>query len=390
MMIRHTGAQIAFQPRIRKSGFFEAAWRYGCRNYSVYNRTYISGTFSDPIEEYWNVVENAALWPVMGERQVEISGADATRFVQYLTSRDMSKCAVGQCKYAPIISPDGGMLSDPIILRLEKERYWLSTSDWDLETWARGVSIHAGMQVSIRDAHVSVLQVQGPKSPAVMAETFGQDILDLRYYWLMRVPFEATTVVVSRTGWSGEFGYEIYLEDAAFSDALFDALMKVGKSFNLAPGAVNQIRRIESGILSAGVDFTPSETPFDVGLGRLVEFDSGAEFIGRDALLEKKDKPLCKRLVGLTIEGPALASNEETWRLTSADAEAGRLTSLSYSPRLEKNIALGVVAAEFAGSGTRLDVSTWDGWRPATVSILPFLAKKQAGEARSLIGGNTV
>ena len=202
-MIRHTGAQIAFQPRIRKAAFFEAAWRYGCRNFSVYNRTYISGAFADPIEEYWNVVENAALWPVMGERQIEITGPNATRFVQYLTPRDISKCAVGQCKYAPITAQDGGMLSDPIILRLEEERYWLSTSDWDLEAWAKGVSLNSGMQVSIRDAEVCVMQVQGPKSPIVLEQAFGQGILDLRYYWLMRVPFGTTTVVVSRTGWSG-------------------------------------------------------------------------------------------------------------------------------------------------------------------------------------------
>ena len=387
-MIQHSGAQIAFQPRIRKSGFFEATWRYGCRNFSVYNRTYISGTFSNPEEEYWNVVENAALWPVMGERQVEVSGQDASRFVQYLTCRNMAKCAVGQCKYAPITAPDGGMLSDPIILRLDDERYWLSTSDWDLETWARGVSINAGMQVSIRDANVSVLQVQGPKSPTVMAETFGQDILDLKYYWLTRAPFKTTSVVVSRTGWSGEFGYEIYLEDPAFSDALFDALMEAGKGVGLAPGAVNQIRRIEAGILSAGVDFTPAETPFDVGLGRLVEFESGAAFLGREALFSKKDEPRDKQLVGLIIEGPSLSPNEDVWPLKSDGEEAGRLTSLAYSPRLGSNIGLGLASNAFAGPGTRLDVSTWDGWRTATVTGLPFLAKKQAGEARALMGGN--
>lgn len=387
-MIQHTGAQIAFQPRVRKSGFFEAAWRYGCRNFSVYNRTYISGAFSDPIKEYWDVVENAALWPVMGERQVELTGPDATRFVQYLTPRDISKCAVGQCKYAPITAPDGGMLSDPIILRLEEDRYWLSTSDWDLETWARGVSIHAEMHVSIRDANVSVLQVQGPKSPIVMAETFGQTVLDLKYYWLMRLPFETTTVVVSRTGWSGEFGYEIYLEDATFSDRLFDALMTVGNGIQLTPGAVNQVRRIESGILSAGVDFTPAETPFDVGLGRLVEFESGADFIGRDALLLAAQKPLGKQLVGLTIEGPELSPNEDVWPLQTSGKDVGRLTSLSYSPRLKKNIALGIVAAKFACPGTRLDVSAWDGLRTAIVSDLPFLPKKQTGKARSLIRDN--
>ena len=384
-MIRHSGAQISFQPRIRKAAFFEAAWRYGCRNFSVYNRTYISGPFCDPATEYWHVIEHAGLWPVMGERQVEISGPDAGRFVQYLTPRDMSKCAVGQCKYALITAADGGVLSDPIILRLEEDRYWLSTSDWDLEAWAAGVSINAGMKISVRDAGVCVLQVQGPKSPIVLHDLFGDVILDLRYYWLAQVPFETTTLVISRTGWSGEFGYEIYLEDPALGDALFDALMGAGKDSNLAPGSVNQIRRMEAGILSAGVDFTPAEDPFEIGLGRLVELDSDADFIGRSALAARQTQRREKQIVGLVVDGPALASNEDVWPLMLSGLVVGRLTSLTYSPRLEKNIALGLVASKCAEPGTVLAVETWDGPRSATVAPLPFLPKRQSGDARAIV-----
>ena len=155
----HNGAQIGFQPRIRKGAFFKAAWRHGCRSFSVYNRTYISGSFSDPESEYWSVVNDVALWPVMGERQIETTGPDVAQFVQLLTPRDMSKCAVGQCKYALITAADGGILSDPIILRPDATRFWLSTCDADLELWAKGVAVHAGMDVRIRDAGVAVLQV---------------------------------------------------------------------------------------------------------------------------------------------------------------------------------------------------------------------------------------
>ncbi|MYF88767.1 MAG: glycine cleavage system protein T, partial [Boseongicola sp. SB0676_bin_33] len=146
-MIQHNGASLSFQPRIRKGAFFDASWRYGCRAFSVYNRTYISSTFSTPLEEYWKVTEDVAIWPVMGERQVEISGPDAADFVQFLTPRDMSRCAVGQCKYALITSVEGGILSDPIILRLAEDRFWLSTSDCDLELWAKGVAVHSPMRV---------------------------------------------------------------------------------------------------------------------------------------------------------------------------------------------------------------------------------------------------
>ena len=159
-MTPHEGASLSFQPRIRKGAFFDASWRYGCRAFSVYNRTYISSTFSTPLEEYWKVTEDVAIWPVMGERQVEISGPDAADFVQFLTPRDMSGCRVGQCKYALITSTDGGILCDPVVLRLAEDRFWLSTSDCDLELWARGVAIHSPMRVEIRDAGVSVIQVQ--------------------------------------------------------------------------------------------------------------------------------------------------------------------------------------------------------------------------------------
>ena len=240
-LIQHKGLTMSFQPRIRKGAFIEAAWRYGCRKFSVYNRTYISTTFSNPLDEYWKVCRDVAIWPVMGERQVEISGRDAADFVQYLTPRNMGKCAVNQCKYALITAADGGIVSDPIILKLAEDVFWLSTSDCDLELWAKGVAVCANMDVSIHDAEVSVVQVQGPKSPRLMANLFGERILDLKYYWMTEADFEGSPLVISRTGWSGEFGYEIYLRNAAQGDALFDALMAAGEEVNVAPGSVNQI-----------------------------------------------------------------------------------------------------------------------------------------------------
>ena len=384
-MTPHKGASLSFQPRIRKGAFFDASWRYGCRAYSVYNRTYISSTFSTPLEEYWKVTEDVAIWPVMGERQVEISGPDAADFVQFLTPRDISRCMVGQCKYALITSPEGGIVCDPIVLRLAEDRFWLSTSDCDLELWARGVAVHSPMRVEIRDAGVSVIQVQGPKSPRLMANLFGDRILDLKYYWLASTDFQGHTLTVSRTGWSGEFGYEIYLGNHEQGDALFDALMQAGSDCNVAPGAVSQARRIESGIMSWGVDMTPSENPYEVGLDRLVELDSTSEFIGRAALSRLREEPLKKRLVGMRIEGSALDPNEDPWPLARDGETSGRLTSLAYSPRLETNIALGLVAAEQAVIGTELVAVTWDGPRKARVSELPFLPKRQQGDARELL-----
>ncbi|MEL6204782.1 MAG: glycine cleavage T C-terminal barrel domain-containing protein [Pseudomonadota bacterium] len=389
-MLRHTGAALTIQPRIRKGAFFEAAWRHGCRSFSVYNRTFISSTFSDPLAEYWKVTKDVAIWPVMGERQVEIAGPDAARFVQFLTPRDMSKCAVNQCKYALITAVDGGIVSDPIILRIAEDRFWLSTSDCDLELWAKGVAVNAAMDVTIRDANVSVIQVQGPKSPQLMANLFGDSILDLKYYRLMAAPFQGHALRISRTGWSGEFGYEIYLENPDQGDALFDALLTAGEGSNVAPGAVNQARRIESGILSWGVDMTPEETPFDVGLDRLVELGSNSDFVGRAALTRLRDESPLKTLVGLTVHGETLAPNEEPWPLYADGAAVGKLTSLAYSPRLDRNIALGLVRPDMSAEGSVFTVRTWDGIRQVSVSALPFVPKRQNGSARALVAGIVV
>ena len=242
---RHNGASISFQPRIRRGAFFEACWDHGCRNFSVYNRTYISSTFSNPTKEYWQVINHVSLWPVMGERQIEISGVDAANFVQYLTCRDMSNCAVNQCKYALLLNAEGGIVCDPIILRLEKNKFWISTSDCDLELWIKGVHVNSGLNVNIHDANVSLLQIQGPKSSALLTKMFGEQISQLKYYWLKKLKFEDIDLIISRTGWSGELGYEIYLSEFDKGTYIFNQILEAGKEFSISVGAVNQARRIE-------------------------------------------------------------------------------------------------------------------------------------------------
>lgn len=381
----HKGATITFQPRIRKAAFFDAAWKHGCRSFSVYNRTYISSTFSDPESEYWHVINHVGIWPAMGERQVEVTGPDAQRFVQYLTPRNMAKCAVGQCKYALITAPDGGIVCDPIILRLEENTFWLSTSDVDLELWMRGVAVNSGMDVNIRDANVSVVQIQGPKSPRLLMNLFGEQILNLKYYWLTTEPFKGSNVVISRTGWSGEFGYELYLADASLGTDLFEALLEAGADCSAAPGTVNQTRRMESGILSHGLDMTLDHNPYELGMGRLVELDTNAGFIGRSALERQSKIAPARKLVGLRSDGPRIAPNEDIWPLLHAGETVGQLTSLSFSPRLDCNIALGTVQSDLAEVGTELETMAWNEPRTFHVCELPFLPKKQSTDPRDLL-----
>jgi glycine cleavage system aminomethyltransferase T len=213
---------FGFGTQIRKSPYFDATVRWGAQAFSVYNHMYIPRDFGDPEQNFWNLVNDAILCDVAVERQVEITGPDAARFTQMLTPRDLSGMAVGQCKYILITNAEGGILNDPILLRLAENHFWISLADSDILLWAQGVAVHSGMDVTIREPDVSPLQLQGPKSGEVMKALFGESIMDLRYYWLREVELDGIPLIVSRTGWSSELGYELYLRDGSRGDELWE------------------------------------------------------------------------------------------------------------------------------------------------------------------------
>ncbi len=364
--------------RIRKSPFFTATLRYGCKGYTVYNHTYMPLYYESPVADFWHLVRDVTLWDVAAQRQVEITGPDAARFTQMLTPRNLSNCAVGQCKYALITDQDGGVINDPVLLRLAENHFWLSLADSDTLLWAKGVASHAGLDVRVREPDVSPLQVQGPNSTAVMTALFGDWVAELRYFWFREIELDGIPVVVSRTGWSNERGYEVFLRDGSEGDRLWEMIMAAGKPHGIAPGAPSQIRRIEAGLISYGADATLSENPYELGLGRLVDLDMPVEFIGKAALRRIRDAGVARCLVGLELDGPPLASsNEEFWPLHADGARQGELRSCVHSPRLEKNIAMAMVATAHSEPGCRLTVRSPTGEIAATVAPLPFYDPKK-------------
>ncbi len=369
---------LYFSSRYRMSPFFEATRRAGCKAYGIYNHMYYAKSYDNPVEEYWHLVNHVTLWDVGVERVVEITGPDASAFTNMLTPRDLTKCAVGQCKYVLITAEDVGIINDPGLSRIGENEWWLALADSDAGLWARGVAVHSGLDVTVREPDIYPVQVQGPKSKHVMQALFKESVLDLRYYWNMEADLDGVPVVVCRTGYSGEVGYEIYLRDPSAGDMLWNRIMEAGEPYDIRPIVPCQARRVEAGIFSYGADMTIENNPFEImGLERLVE-DQAADYIGKEALMGIKAKGVKQRLVGIEMEGEPQSIEPLKPFLAYKDGmQVGPVTIAIWSPRLKKNIGYVWVPIELSEPGIVLDVEMLhDTVRGRTASI-PFIDPKK-------------
>ena len=369
---------VSFGTQVRKSPYFDATVRSGAKAFSVYNHMYIPRDFGDPVQNFWNLVNDAILCDVAVERQVEITGPDAAKFVQLLTPRNLSECAIGQCKYVLITDENGGVLNDPVLLRLDQNHFWLSLADSDILMWAKGVAVNSGLDVTLCEPDVSPLQLQGPKSGEIAKAVFGDEIENLKYYWLKDFELNGIPLIISRTGWSSELGYEIYLRDGSCGNELWDHIMEIGKPMGLYPGHTSTIRRIEGGMLSYQADMDCNINPFELGLDRLVDLEMDADFIGKNALKKIKNEGLKRRQVGIEITcSPMQNPNTSYWPIIVGSEEVGYVTSAVYSPRLDKNIALAMMNINHSAVDTVAKVQTPEGNHPIKVVQKPFYDPKK-------------
>jgi len=376
---------FGFGTQIRKSPYFEATVRWGATGFSVYNHMYIPRDFGDPEQNFWNLIETAILCDVAVERQVEITGPDAFKFIQLLTPRDLSKLSVGQCKYVLITNAAGGVLNDPVLLRLGENHFWLSLGDSDILLWAQGVAVNSGLDVKISEPDVSPLQLQGPNSAKIMIKLLGESIKDLKYYWFRELDLDGIPLVVSRTGWSSEIGYELFLRDGSKGDELWEKIMAAGKDFGLKPGHTSSIRRIEGGMLSYHADADIHTNPFELGLDRLVNLDSKIDFIGKAALKKIKKEGIKRIQIGLEIKSKKLDKPNTTfWPILSEGKKIGKVTSAVYSPRLKKNIALAIVEINYSNIGLELEVSINNEIFKCEVIEKPFFDPKKQITSKSI------
>ncbi len=370
---------IAVGPRVRKSPFYDATIRHGAKSFTIYNHTFMPTNYeSDPELEFSNLLNGAQLWDVGCERQVQITGPDTMKLAQLLTPRNLTKCADGQCKYTLITDNDGGVINDPVMLKLNDQQLWFSLADSDMLLWAKAVAACHDLNVQVDEPDVSPLQVQGPKSQDLMRDVFGVWIDRLKFYWFRETELDGMPLVVARSGYSKELCFEIYLRDGQYGDKLWDRLYDAGQSYNVCPGAPSQILRVEGGLLSYNTDMTLSNNPYEINLGWTVDLEQKADFIGKEALARINAEGISQRLLGGVIDGERMTRfNENFWPVYVSDQLAGHLTVCIYSPRLKQNLAFIMIKAEFASAGQLVEIRSPDGSRNATLCELPFISERQ-------------
>jgi aminomethyltransferase len=363
--------------RIRKSPYFEATERYGCRAYTTYNNMYLPLVYKDLVTDYWHIKKGVTLWDVGCQRQVEITGPDAFRFLRHLTPRNLDGFQIGQCKYLPLTTPEGGILNDPVCTRMGENHFWLSIADRDIHLWARGLAAGFQMDVNIQEPDVSPLAIQGPKSFDVAADLFGDWVRELKYFWSREIEFQGMPIILSRSGWSKQGGYELYLREGSYGDQLWETVMEAGKPYDIQPSTPSSIERVESGLLNYWEDVTEGTNPYEVGLGKFVDLEQETNFTGKEALKEIKEAGIRRKLVGLKIHSDPIYQQAEPWAVELSDTPVGNITSAVYSPDLDQNIAYALITIECSEEGTQLLVDI-DGEKIlTTVTKLPFIDNRE-------------
>ena len=316
------------------------------------------------------------MWDVGAQRQVELQGPDAAQLVQYLCARDVSGTAIGQGRYLPICNHQGNLINDPVLLKLAEDQFWLSIADSDIELWASAIAAERNLDVRVFEPDVSPLAVQGPKAAELIAQLFGEWTHELKYFWFRETSLQGIPLVLARSGWSKQGGFELYLRDGSRGQELWDIVKKVGVAFDIGPGAPNDAERLESGLLSYGADArlqTCPANPFELGLGKLVDLDGPDNFIGKQALLKIKTAGIERRLSGFVIQGDPVSASEHRVPLMHGDTVVGSISEMAYSPRLDKNIGIGLISNTIADDIDALSVSVGSELRSVSIHGLPFI-----------------
>ena len=360
-------ALISPSRRVRRTMFSDGVEAAGVKAYTVYNHMLLPTVFESVQDDYHHLKEAVQVWDVACERQVELRGPDAARLMQMLTPRDLRGMLPGRCFYVPIVDETGGMLNDPVAVKLAEDRWWISIADSDLMLWVKGIANGYRLDVLIDEPDVSPLAIQGPKADDLMARVFGDAVRDIRFFRFGMFDFQGRSLAVARSGYSKQGGFEIYVDGADIGMPLWNALFEAGRDLDVRAGCPNLIERVEGGLLSYGNDMTDDNTPHECGLGRFCDTQTAIGCIGRDALLRVAKEGPTKQVRALELHGGPVPPCERVWDIEANGKRVGQVTSAAYSPDYKTNVAIGMVRMTHWDSGTEVQVRTTDGTRDAVV-----------------------
>ena len=364
---------IAKSRRLRGTPYTSRIEEQGVTAYTIYNHMLLPAAFGSIEDSYHHLKEHVQIWDVAAERQVEISGKDSAKLVQLMTCRDLSKSKVGRCYYCPIIDDKAGLINDPVILKLDEERWWISIADSDVILFAKGLAIGNKFDVKIFEPNVDILAVQGPKSYKLMEKIFGKKITEMKFFGFDYFEFSGAKHLIARSGWSKQGGYEVYVENTKAGLALYDKLFEVGKEFDVKPGCPNLIERIESALLSYGNDMDNNDNPFECGLDKYVNLDTGVNFLGKEKLKEIKQTGIGKKLMGVIIDASEISVSKSIDLIDDNNGKIGELRSGVYSPYFKKVIGIAMLDKPYYKVSQLFKISINDSTFKGKVCDLPFI-----------------
>jgi len=366
-------ASISPTARLRPSPFYNSAVAEGMTAASIYNRMILPTSYGDPEAEYWRIINGVSQWDVGVERQVQLAGPDAGKLAQILSPRNVSNIKPGQGKYVPLCNHKGVIINDPVLLKHDDEKYWFSIADSDIWFWARAIAAERGLAVEVSEPDVSPMALQGPKAEDVVASVCGDWVRDIRYFWFREYEIDGIPVIVQRSGWSKQGGFEIYLLDGSRGTQLWNIFKEAGQPWGIGPGAPATAERTESGLLSFGGDTDDHTNPFEVRLGKYIELDVDDDVVGIKALRQIAEEGPKRHQLGIKLEGATPAPLEFTWEAILMDGKKiGDMTNCTWSRRLEQNIGYALVASDIQ-IGTKVQVARSSGETTAELCGIPFL-----------------
>jgi glycine cleavage system aminomethyltransferase T len=359
--------------RLRPSPYYEATLAEGVKSFTVYNHMLMPTSYGKPLEEYWRLINGVSQWDVAVERQVQLKGPDAGRLAQILAPRDLSKCAIGQGKYVPLCNHDGVLINDPILLKLADDLYWLSIADSNIWFWARAIAAERKLDVEVSEPDVSPMAIQGPKAVEVVEHLFGSWIRDLKYFWFRETEIGGIPVVVARSGWSKQGGYELYLRDGSKGTALWNIVREAGKAWDIGPGNPNWSERVESGLISYGGDTDGETNPFEVRMGKYVDLHVPDDTIGIKALRSIAKEGPKRHSLGIILEAGDPVTPGFVWDPIFRNGEkVGDLTNCCFSIRMQKNLGFALIARS-CSVGDRVEARVNGRMEPGVLTDMPFL-----------------